>query len=594
MKTLCTFLLWTAAMLSHAQPRTASDGVYVLNEDWFGVNNSTLNFWNRKEGTIDYRIIKDANRQPSSGNVNALGCTATYAQIYGGKLYAMSKQDQDSGEKSFQGGRFVIVNLDDMKVEHGFRTISTTAAGVSFADGRACLVVSPHKVYLGTSNGIYIYDADRQTISATPIEGTENELATGGESAAQGMGALYNNQIGNMIRGQDYVFAVKQDCGILVIDAVDDHVLTVIPGCFSAMVQSADGAIWAGMNTATGVDADGNRLDHYPYGSSAGEGWKGNALLRIDQYSLETTTVELTAGGIPQSWYAWTAGSFAAHPSRNVLYYVYSDPSIGQSSWFSAGALYRYDIDADVQEKVCDISDYGIHFYSSGVRVNPVDELLYGFYYSGGIANDAWSYFTIEDDGSDELTTDNERPLIANYWYPSLVVVPDTEAPVVQTPERLTIDGEALTIDLAALVDDADTPKASIVKQITNVADADIVRASLVRGNLLVEGLKAGQTTVTVAYDAAGQFAEVTFDVDVVTPSGITATESEKAALRYANGSLYATTAGRLQVYSASGNLLMSAAVVPSTPISVAHLTGIVMVKYMTNEQTYSYKLMLK
>lgn len=237
MKKIFTMMLLAVPLLSAAQGRSAADGAYILNEDWFGHNNSTLNFWNLKEGYVDYLLIKNANRETEG--INSLGCTSQYAQIYGDRLYAMSKQDQDSGEKAYTGGRFVIVNLNDMKVEKGFASLATNASGVSLADGRACLAVSPDKIYLGSSNGIYVYDVAEGKISATPIKGTENEMITGDEDRGEGLGALYNNQIGNMLRGQQYVFAVKEDHGVLVIDPADDSVVTTIPGCFSAMVQSA-------------------------------------------------------------------------------------------------------------------------------------------------------------------------------------------------------------------------------------------------------------------------------------------------------------------------------------------------------------------
>lgn len=592
MKKIFTMMLLAVPLLSAAQGRSAADGAYILNEDWFGHNNSTLNFWNLKEGYVDYLLIKNANRETEG--INSLGCTSQYAQIYGDRLYAMSKQDQDSGEKAYTGGRFVIVNLNDMKVEKGFASLATNASGVSLADGRACLAVSPDKIYLGSSNGIYVYDVAEGKISATPIKGTENEMITGDEDRGEGLGALYNNQIGNMLRGQQYVFAVKEDHGVLVIDPADDSVVTTIPGCFSAMVQSADGNIWVGMNVATGTDADGNRLDHYPYGTSAGEGWNGTRLMCIDQYSLDTHTVDLKAGGIPQSWYAWTAGSFAAHPRKNILYYVYSDPSAGRPSWFSAGALYRYDIDKGTQAKVCDLAEYGIHFYSSGLRVNPVDGLLYGYYYSGGISSNTWGYFTIEDDGSDELVTDNETSLISNYWYPAMVIFPDTEAPVVASPDKVLVDGAPVTIDLDALVSDADTPPASIIRTIKAVADPAVASATLERGKLVVNGLAVGTTSVTVEYDAGGKFATAVFDVDVVKASGIGDIPASDELLALANGNLCANCAGRVEVFSPSGFMLRTGAVSPDAPLALNGVTGPVIVKFTTSKSVHIYKYILQ
>lgn len=241
----------------------------------------------------------------------------------------------------------------------------------------------------------------------------------------------------------------------------------------------------------------------------------------IDQYSLDTHTVDLKAGrdtpvvvcGLPAR----------LRPIRAKIYYTMSIPTRrpGRPSWFSAGALYRYDIDKGTQAKVCDLAEYGIHFYSSGLRVNPVDGLLYGYYYSGGISSNTWGYFTIEDDGSDELVTDNETSLISNYWYPAMVIFPDTEAPVVGVARQSACRRCARD----------NRPRCPRQRRrhapgINHQDHQGSCRprsgsATLERGKLVVNGLAVGTTSVTVEYDAGGKFATAVFDVDVVKTSGI-------------------------------------------------------------------------
>lgn len=61
---------------------------------------------------------------------------------------------------------------------------------ISIADGRSYLPVDEHKGYIGTSNGIYVFDNDNLTIGGQ-IKGT-------GNPNDEGYGQLYYAQIGTM------------------------------------------------------------------------------------------------------------------------------------------------------------------------------------------------------------------------------------------------------------------------------------------------------------------------------------------------------------------------------------------------------------
>ena len=54
-----------------------SDGVFFVNEDWYGHQNSTVNFLTN-DGEWIYRVFQKENPD------NQLGCTNQYGQIYGG------------------------------------------------------------------------------------------------------------------------------------------------------------------------------------------------------------------------------------------------------------------------------------------------------------------------------------------------------------------------------------------------------------------------------------------------------------------------------------------------------------------------------
>lgn len=157
-------------------------GTFIVNEDWYGHQNSTINFLT-DNGEWVYRVVQKENPGIE------LGCTAQYGQIYGDKFYVTSKQEKDPGA-SVVGGRVNILDAKTMKMEKQIQTISTNA------DGRAFLGVDEHKGYVGTSNGIFILDLDKQEIAGS-VEGTTN----GGGSAYD---RLYSGQIGSMVRVNDH------------------------------------------------------------------------------------------------------------------------------------------------------------------------------------------------------------------------------------------------------------------------------------------------------------------------------------------------------------------------------------------------------
>lgn len=520
MKTAITTILMAATAL-HSVAFDENDfasGVFVLNEDWYGHQNSTINMWypdndDDPYNQVYYRVFQSVNGME-------IGATAQYGQIFGGKLYIMAKQHKDPGATT-AGGRLTVVDAATMRclaqlpvinpggvAEDGGDSFSGVVSGSALGDGRACCGVTPDKVYLGTSNGIYILDTNTYDVTGC-IPGTENELYTGDENNIDGQGPLYQNQIGIMIRTQDYVFAIKQDDGILVIDPATDRIVDKIEGCFSTMVQAADGAIYAGMNLASGDETNdfGVPLNHYPYGNN-GSAWKGNGLLRIDPYTLETRQIDLYLGGVPQSWYAWTAGKLAASAKRNVLYFTYSDPSNGASSWFSDCMLYRYDIDRDFTELIYNSSiDGNLWFYSSSLRVSPTDDQLYcHFYYGSTIANQNWIYRRYTDEGS-SIEPNAEWKLISNYWYPAMFIFPDNAAPEVspQMPTEVSVGESPVVIDLSGMVTDEDTPQVSIVKRLVSNSNPRSIKAEIVRGELVLTSLEPGESSIVVQFDSNGK-----------------------------------------------------------------------------------------
>lgn len=571
-------LIAGSSMLLTAQNYT--NGVYVLNEDWYGHNNSTLNFWNPETETIDYLIMQMANNYEYS-----LGCTSQYGQLYGDFIVITGKQDKDPGEPGdMKSGRVSILHRNTLKPvgDEVHPLISVNEKDKSDADGRGVCFVDNKKFYIGTSNGIYVFKWDEQGKiftwdSEKIIPGTENVLITGDEvSNADGLGPLYQNQIGMMLRTQDYVFAIKQDLGVLVIDPQTDEIITIIEGCFSTMAQSKDGNIWVGVNYQEEGSEDNL---NYPYGWN-GDAWNGSQLMCIDQYTLETKKVRLDTGGIPQSWYAWTAGTLTASETENVLYFVYTDPSLGQINWFRNCVLYRFNIDAidwnniDLSnpdeayaegacEEIYDSSFDNLYFYGGALQCNPKDGNLYASLYVGeNIATQEWIYAIINSEG--EMTQYQEP--IKRYWYPAMFIFPDNEAPIVDGLEDITIaDKNSVTVTLADKVTDNDSRNAAIVKSVSYVADESIVKAEITKGDLVLTPLNKGNTAVEIAFNSNGKVVTKSINVSVTADvNSVEMTDIKRANVFAVAGNIMTTGIGtpqQVEVYNAQGALIKSTVV---------------------------------
>lgn len=410
------------------QTTNFNSGVYILNEDWFGHRNSTLMHIS-DEGKFSYDLI--GNNPNNAGR--SLGCTAQYATFYDGRLFVISKQNQDSGESSsVRGGRIVVIDPTDHRILFSQDTIFTIN-GISAADGRAFVGVNPHKGYISTSNGIFVFDLDNYTIKGR-IAGTENPLIQGGEiSNTDGIGPLYHNQCGNMIAYNNKVFAVMQDKGVLVINATTDVIEHVFEGCFSTIVQSKDGRIWAARNTETAYQ-------EYPYGM-AGEWWMGNELMAIHPTTLATDTINfLKEFGIEdvmveQNWYAWNAGSLCASTKDNSLFFAYNK---NVWSWFTRSHIYRYDIDSNELYEIYDTAEDNNYIYGAGIRVEPnSDRLWVSCYVGNNISTNNFVFYTLDvNTDSDTFGTRIETYTpIKNYWYPAMFLFPqDNHASALANP----------------------------------------------------------------------------------------------------------------------------------------------------------------
>ena len=457
-----------------------TQGVFFVNEDWYGHQNSTVNFLTN-DGEWIYRVVQKENPGVE------LGCTNQYGAIYGDRFYLIAKQAKDPGA-SITGGRLTICDAKTMKVLKQFANISVDGNGNSNADGRGFLGVDEHKGYVGTSNGIYVLDLDELELRGV-VTGSENNQ-------------LYDGEVGNMVRVGDRVFAVHRDKGLLVINPATDQVEQVIEGIdgwgFGSVVLSKDGNLWLSLASTSGSGAADTRI------------------MKVSPYTLQTEVIDLPEGiyGPANSWYAWTPDCFCASQQQNVLYW-----NGGNSSWFSGYTVYKYDIDKNEFSTYIDYNGDpdGWQIYGCSFRVSPEGDEAYVSLFKG-FGDPTYVVRKYDADGC-QLA---EYPMTQNYWFPSLPVFPDNAEPVVTNPDAVNMTLDApVKVSLENIATDADNMDAAIVKTVKSVSDESVLKAEIQNGDLVVTPLSVGNATVTLGINSNGKLAEASVDIIVTVGTGI-------------------------------------------------------------------------
>lgn len=441
-------------------PVDYTQGLFLVNEDWYGWDNGTVNFL-----TSDGRWVYRAFRRENPGET--LGVTTQYGAIYGGRFFFVSKQANNTAGTS-TGGRLVVADALTLKRVAAFDEIG--------GDGRSFVGVDEHTAYIGTSSGITRLDLESMSLGET-IAGTASE------------GGLYAGQIGAMVRAGSYVFAAKQSVGVLVIDAAT-HTLhaTIDLPTISTLTLGRDGGVWA-------ADA--------------------TSLVRIDVATLETRSRLLPDDcRVSSTWGAWNAGSLCAAYRKNFLYFANE-----KENQIARYHILTDELDADFFTLPDQGRAYVQQFQGAGLRVDPRnDRLIVTATQSGYLSHYMNNWVHVVDGLSGELLGTIE--LEPYYWFPALPVFPDNEAPVIALPDRLSIGREPVKISLLEAVTDADNLSASIVSAV-EVEDSSVATARISGYDLTVSGVSIGDTRLTLTVNSNGKKATRTVDVQVTEASGI-------------------------------------------------------------------------
>lgn len=397
-----TATVWAAALVAAAQTADYTRGIVWVNEDWYGHQNSTVNFLmpDDPDGVYwKYRIIQAENPGIE------LGCTNQYGAIWKDRLYLIAKQDKDPGA-SITGGRITVADARTMKVIHQQSLIDPSGAQ---CDGRGFLGVDDHKGYISTSNGVWIFDLDTFTVTGQ-VEGSSNPNAGGGNDKpnTDPTGSLYHGQSGMMVSAAGRVFVAHQQYGLLVVNPESDRVEKVISmdivqegAGIGSIVKSKDGMLW--ISIAKNLQGTGAFL---------------NYLVKVDPFTLGYEIIPVREDMYPpsNSWYAWTPDAFVASKVQNCLYW-----KGGPNRWFTGTKIYKFDCDTREQSLFVDLEEEGANWklYGCAIGVDPVtDEIYMALYHEFGTP----TYITRRYSPDGQKIRDYE--MIMNYWFPSLPLFP--------------------------------------------------------------------------------------------------------------------------------------------------------------------------
>lgn len=291
-----------------------TQGVFIVNEDWFGHRNSTTNYLTR-DGKFVYN------------NTTEIGATACFGAAWGNRYYIIAKQAKDRGAK-VEGGRITICDANTMRIIKQIKNIDGNNQGRSFCG------VDEHKAYVSTEKGIYTLNLDELTVGAAV------KNADGGDA---GLG-----QCGNMVRLGDYVYATEYGKSLRIIDCNTDRIVATISSAkVYSITMSKDGQLW--VSTDKGIS-------------------------RVNTESRQLEEIALPSGiGVPaKDIYAWKSDGLCASLQNNVIYWTAS--GWNPTTIFK----YDIDNNefAKVVDLTSDANKW-MMYSASNLRVDPVTDNLY-------------------------------------------------------------------------------------------------------------------------------------------------------------------------------------------------------------------------
>lgn len=474
---------------------TFSNGVIFINEDRYGPNQGSINFYNYDYDEMEYNVYAMVNPDTK------LGVTTQFGQVFGDKLFVVSKQaNANEASGSTVGSRLAVLDATTLKQQGSILRFGQSADSVY--DGRAYCAVNGTKGYVSTNAGIFVIDVPTMSVVGS-IDGTMS-------SARGDQNSLYKDQCGDMVRFGQYVFAVQQGRGLHVIDPVTDAVVTTLsfPNIVTVFV-TAGGNLYVANNSREIYDYSGG-----PYVAN---------FTRIDPVTLSPAEVHTLDGlhGAMSSWGAWRARMVCVDPHAERVYYNYDEYQNYISCYdfttrtftdalisLPEGVEINWDGSKELQGLYASAISFDPHTGDMVVQTIEAAPMSYQNF------NHNWVLFY----NPTTLELKRQVRLQDAYWFPAMAVYPDVCAPTVAITDRQLRQGQVDVIDLLHAVSDEDNMAALAVT--TAVSDNESVARAWVSGtDLMVEAVAQGRTTINVTTDSNGKLATTSFVVTVTRTS---------------------------------------------------------------------------
>ncbi len=479
---------------------TFTNGIIFVNEDRYGPNQGSINYYNYDYDEMEYNVFAMVNPGVK------LGVTTQFGQLFGDRLFLVSKQANSSeASGSTVGSRLAV--LDAVTLKQQGSVLRFHESPDSVYDGRAYCAVNNDKGYISTSGGIFVFDVPSMTVQGM-IDGTQS-------SATGDYNSLYRGQCGDMVRFGQYVFAVQQGRGLHVIDPLTDAIVTTLsfPNIVTVFV-TAGGNLYVANNSREIYDYSGG-----PYEAN---------FTCIDPVTFTVKEVHELGDtyGAVSSWGAWRARMICVDPHAERVYYSYDEYQNYISCYDFAtrtftdalitlpdGVEINWDGTVERQGLYSSAISFDPHTGDMVVQTTEAAPLSYQNF------NHNWVLFY----DANTLELKRQIRLQDAYWFPAMAVYPDVEAPTVSIEEQAIGAGREQVISLLDAVSDADNMSSLAVTTAVS-GDENVVRATVSGLELHLVGLTPGRTTVNVTTDSNGLLASTSFTVtvtDVSTPGDV-------------------------------------------------------------------------
>lgn len=411
-----------------AQPKVEAKGFYIVNEDWFGHSNGSVNYFEKSGSsyTPHYRVFRAANPGLE------LGATTCYGAIWGDHFYLISKQ----------GNRLVIADAQNLKS----KKIITDLGG----DGRSFVGIDEKKAYIGYNGGIKTFNIENLTL---------------GEAIAG-----ISGEIGNMCYAYGKVFAVSDE-NLYIIDAKTDKVEKTVTGSYDtykSVVTAKDGSVWVAAADKFIVynpnDLENTKEIAYPGNaavSSSWGSWNPGGLCA----STQTNTLYWTTG--TSSWSKNAVCKYDIDASNaNSSFYTLPNDEAGQKRVLYGAGL-----------RVDPLSD---NLVLQSCRDGWGDSYAYNWLFLLSNTGTQNTSFVVADD---------KEPTAGNgyYWFPSMPVFEDANKPQILLNQVMMGTKKKVEIDLSTKVVDYDNIFATMATQVELLNKQDQAKVSIAGNKLVIE-----------------------------------------------------------------------------------------------------------